>query len=294
VAPTAGKAYTGDVPTSAKIYPQGTAADYFPWLGSHSEDILSEPIIKSGYQNKPPIANETNTARPSLWSHLKTKTGPHSLSNAFVALFERRQTTGRITGPTSFKPPPRWAMSASKKESFLRELADPAYPMRKLNRSVPHSLSGRTLLDQCLARFIPTTRAVWLAKCIGANDIRGFKRKLANPASAAGNEAKYVRDWTVQVEQFIRAVLTNVGEADWKAKVDYVLRFSSHLFSEQLLDQDHFLDWVVMSLETAPLEQLPIWLLLLQIFWKPLLSSRKRGARIATGLLVHLQVRTPS
>jgi mediator of RNA polymerase II transcription subunit 12, fungi type len=297
--------YTGEAPIMARKFPQGRKlgslsagiyltratepADCCFWKGVQVEDNLAEQTIKSGFQNKALLSNETNTARPSIWSHLKKHGGPLTLSSLFVTLLEKRQTTGRISGPSTFKPPPRLTMSNTRRESFLRELADPSWPMRKLNRSVPHTISGRLLLEQCLSKNIPTSRAVWLAKCIGANDIRAFKRKWASGATAMGSEAKWIKEWTIHVEQFIKGTFGCIGEPDWKSKFEYVLRLSSHLFFDQLLDHDHYLDWIITSFETSSLEHLPAWLLLVQIYWDSLVCNRKRGRWITEALLNHLE-----
>lgn len=64
---------------------------------------------------------------------------------------------------------------------------------------------------------VPMERAVWLAKCVGANEIRASKRtKGAAGAVMAGGEAKWVRDWTVCVEQFVENTITLFGEAAHK------------------------------------------------------------------------------
>lgn len=74
--------------------------------------------------------------------------------------------------------------------------------------------------------MIPTERAVWLAKCVGANEIRACKRKGGGGGGVAGSfamggEAKWVRDWTVFVEQFVDCIVVSCGEKDWKARIIY-------------------------------------------------------------------------
>jgi mediator of RNA polymerase II transcription subunit 12 len=76
-------------------------------------------------------------------------------------------------------------------------------------------------LEQCLSKKIPTARATWLAKCVGANEIRAFKRKGATGTFAMGGESKWIRDWTAVVEQFVESVVTSCGENDWKGKLLY-------------------------------------------------------------------------
>jgi mediator of RNA polymerase II transcription subunit 12 len=60
-----------------------------------------------------------------------------------------------------------------------------------------------------------------LARCVGANEIRAFKRKGAGGAFAMGGEVKWIRDWTAFVEQFVDTVVGNCGEKDWKLKISY-------------------------------------------------------------------------
>ncbi|KAF2675007.1 hypothetical protein BT63DRAFT_26410 [Microthyrium microscopicum] len=288
------RAQNMEIPPASRVYPQGGIADFSPWKGKHSEkppveDIMNEQSIKSGFQNKSAINNESNTARPSLWSHLKKQGGPQNLSSLFVSLLEKRQVAGRVSGSSTFKPPPRLAMSNTRREAFLHELADPTWPLRKLNRSVPSTIVGRVLLDQCLSKNIPIPRAIWLAKCNGANEMRALKRKSTTGTTTMGSETRWIKDWTVQVEQFLQSVIHNVGEADWKTQVDYAIRLSSHFFSEHLLDNEHYLDWLLKSIETCTTQHLPIWLLLVQIYWPSLTGYRRRGCRLAESFLAHLE-----
>jgi mediator of RNA polymerase II transcription subunit 12, fungi type len=67
------------------------------------------------------------------------------------------------------------------------------------------------------------------------------------------------------------------------------IRLATHIFSDQLLDREQYLEWVVSSLENTTHGKLPVWLLLLQIYWRDLLSVRKMGSRLITALLSHLR-----
>lgn len=65
------------------------------------------------------------------------------------------------------------------------------------------------------------------------------------------------------------------------------LQLTTHLFKEHLLEDDHYLDWVLKSLDTCSSERLFFWLLVVCIpdFWLSLISSRRRGKRLAESLL---------
>jgi mediator of RNA polymerase II transcription subunit 12 len=258
-------------------------ADFFPWTGGHPEDALSEALVKAGISNKPQIMNETNTARPSLWSNLKNKSGLSTLSTLFVAVLEKRQACGRLTTPNSFKPPPRLTLRDSTRETWLHDLANPTVGLRRLSRTIPHGITGKVLLDQCLNKNIPLPRAVWLAKCVGINEMRSHKRK-----GQAGT-ITWVRGWTSSVEQFLDSIIGTVGQPEWKPRITYALQLATSLYKEHLLEDEHFLDWILKCLDSSPPERLFLWLLIGSLYGQDLTASRRRGKRLAEYLLSHAE-----
>ncbi|KAL1613069.1 RNA polymerase II mediator complex subunit [Paraconiothyrium brasiliense] len=261
--PTAVKSVNQDTPASAAVLPGGKAADLFPWTGSHPEDVLSEALVKGGISNKSQVHNETNTARPSLWANLKNKSGTSTLSTLFIAVLEKRQSCSRLVAPNTFKPPPRLTLRDSTRETWLHDLANPAVGLRRLSRTIPHGITGKVLLDQCLNKNIPIPRALWLAKCVGINEMRAHKRK-----GQAGT-ITWVRGWTSSVEQFLDGVIAAIGQQDWKIRITYALQLAAHLFKEHLMEEDHFMDWILKSLESCSSERLFLWLMITCIpdFW---------------------------
>lgn len=67
------------------------------------------------------------------------------------------------------------------------------------------------------------------------------------------------------------------------------MRLAARLFFENLLDQDFYLDWFLSSLENASINTLPIWMLMLGIYWTHVTKFRKRGRRLAEALLEKLR-----
>ncbi|KAJ4346207.1 RNA polymerase II mediator complex subunit [Ascochyta clinopodiicola] len=262
-------------------FPGGEAADVSPWTGNNPKDTLTEALVKAGISNKPQIMNETNTARPSLWSNLKNKSGLSTLSTLFVAVLEKRQQTGRLQEPNTFKPPPRLTLRDSTREQWLHDLANPAVGVRRLSRTIPHGLTGKVLLEQCLNKNIPLMRALWLAKCVGINELRSHKRK-----GQAGT-VTWVRGWTSSVEQFLDGIISSMGTGEWKPRITYSVKLATHLYKECLLDVDHFLDWMLHNLEACPSERLFVWLTLLSVphYWNDIISCPGRYMQwlIATG-----------
>jgi mediator of RNA polymerase II transcription subunit 12, fungi type len=157
--------------------------------------------------------------------------------------------------------------------------------LRKLSRTIPQGIRGQLLLEQCLTNAVPIGRAIWFAKCVGANEIRTLKRKGTTPTFAASAEAKWSKDWTANIQQFIEALAKDCGKQDWRSNISYCLRLTTRLYSENLLDKDSFLDWALSSAENSSMDQLPVWLMVLHIYSKDLTRTRRRGARLAAVLV---------
>ncbi|KAH8886728.1 hypothetical protein GQ53DRAFT_335573 [Thozetella sp. PMI_491] len=271
--------------------------DFFPWRGDHLEDQFNESVIRQGYWDK--LANtqtETTSAKGALFPALKHKSGLHALSTVFTGVVGQRRHTGQVTAPWTFKPPPRVTVTDTKREAWLRDLATSAIPLRKLSRTIPHGVRGKVLLEQCMNKSIPFDRALWLAKCVGINEIRAFKRKGVNPALVMGGEAKWIKDWTISVEQFVESLAQNPGPPDEtdlqrkRARLYYGIKLASVLYIQQLLDREHYLEWLISSLESSHQAKLSFWLLIVQIYWRDLLELRKYGRRFVVALLSHFQV----
>jgi mediator of RNA polymerase II transcription subunit 12 len=265
-------------------------ADFAPWTGNHPEDILNEQTAKQGYYDRTQVSqNESNTARPALYTQFKHRAGLQMLSSVFSAAMEMRQNHNTINAPSTFKPPPRVTLTDNKREAWLRDLANQSVPLRRLSRTIPHGIRGKVLLDQCLGKWIPVARAVWLAKCVGANEIRAFKRKGTSGALAVGLETKWVRDWTSNVQQFVEGVFSSPKSLNWKSKMTYAVGLTARLFFENLLDHDNFLEWFLSSFEAASIATVPVWLLMLGIYWNNIMRYRRRGRQLAEILLQKLQ-----
>lgn len=143
-----------------------------------------------------------------------------------AALEKRQRFYSRLTTAPTFKPPPRVTLPDTRREAWLRDLANPLVPLRRLSRTIPHGLKGPVLLDQCAAKSIPTSRALWFARCVGANELRGLRRKGVG-SFALGSESKWLREWTVQVARFLERAISEFAAplGLWKQKMLYACVF---------------------------------------------------------------------
>ena len=259
-------------------------AGYFPWGARPSaEDQLSDINVKQGFSDRPPNPpeKELNTARVPLYTAFKHKSGLESLSTIFSIVLEAKTKHNMLDSLSSFKPPPRVTLSEPKKRTWIGELADPTVPLKKLSRTIPQGIRGQGLLEQCLQNAVPLNRALWFVKCVGANEIRTLKRKGTTQAVAAGGERAWLKDWTVNIEQFIEAVLNQNGQPSWKQNLQYALRLTTRLYLENLVDRDHFLDWIVSTFATTGHDRIPFWLMMAHLFKLDIAKFRKRGRRMA-------------
>lgn len=232
------KPYILEVPAAAPHYPPNGMlkpsaqflhtdfleghADFFPWTGNHPEDQFSEPVIRQGYFDKAQMTqNEMGSAKATIFPALKRKSGLQTLSSLFTSVLTQRRAHGQITSSSTFKPPPRVTVTDTKREMWLKDLANPTISLRRLSRSIPHGIRGKVLLDQSLSKNIPIERAVWLAKCVGANELRSFRRKGVSGTFTMGGEAKWIRDFTVCVEQFVEGIVGSCGDKDFKSRINY-------------------------------------------------------------------------
>ncbi|RMD40578.1 hypothetical protein DV735_g4566, partial [Chaetothyriales sp. CBS 134920] len=260
---------------------------YFAWTGRQLEDNLSAENVKTGYFDRPPnpAEKETNTARVSVYNALKHHQGIETLSTLFSMVLEAKNKFCLITSASTFKPPPRVTLAEAKRRSWIGDLANTNVPLRKLSRTIPQGIRGQGLLDQCIQNKVPLSRAIWFAKCVGANEIRTLKRKGTTPQAAVGTEAKWIREWTVNVEQFVEKIVDQAGQPSWRPDIQYGLRLATRLYLENLLDRDHYLDWALKSFTLSKDEQLPSWLLVVQIYKQDMVKFRKRGRMLAEALL---------
>ena len=271
---------------TAHLSPESEAADFFPWLGHHPEDMLNELTTRNGFYDKLAASqNESLTAKPSVLSSLKNKSGLQILSSHFSSALNLRERHGTITATSTFKPPPRVTLTDTKREAWLRDLADSEVPLRRLSRTIPHGIIGTALLDHCLSKDIPVSRAIWLVKCVGANEIRAGKRKATSGNFTVEGE---IRKWTTYVEQFLEAIVDKCGSKNWRSSMNYSLRLVSAIYAEYLLDRKQYYEWLIKHLANDDLDRISIWLLPINIHWDDLLRCREYGIFLANAILKQL------
>lgn len=278
-------------PGDAPLLELDKPADYYPWKGHHPEDVINETNVKSGYWDRAPqpADRESNTAKTPLYTAFKHKNGLDSLSTLFSLVLEQKTRQGALPSTSTFRPPPRVTLTEAKRRTWIADLADGSVPLRKLSRTIPQGIRGAQLLELCSSNNIPVNRALWFVKCVGANEVRTLKRKGAAANAAAGAETIWLKDWTGSIESFLGTSIEQTTTEQWSTSWRYALQLTLRLYHEILLDQDHFLDWIVSGLSSCKLQLLPVWTGLAESFQHDLLRFRKKARQMAAALLSRLQ-----
>lgn len=278
--------------------------DFNPWKGRHPEDRLTDTSVRMGHYDRlltPQSQNaETSSARGWLPLLLKQKHSTAMLGQALALANALSREKNHISPASQFKLPPRVTVTDTRRETWLRDLTNAAIPLRKLSRTIPHGLRGKVLLEQCMLKSVPVDRAMWLARCVGAQELRAFKRKgTANIAALAESELRWLKEWTLTVQQFVEAFLVelNLEKDTGRDRLQYAARFARQLYLERLLDHDQFLNWMLVGLRNAA--RLPaaasastpyfdLWLFIVEEYFHGIMQRRKTSGHLAVTVLSRL------
>lgn len=91
--------------------------------------------------------------------------------------------------PSTYRLPPRYTLHDSKRLTFVADLANPAVPLHKLSKSIPHGFKGVELLEMLWANGVSLERGVWFVKVIGASEM--VSPSLLSPISRRIKRASY-------------------------------------------------------------------------------------------------------
>lgn len=250
--------------TSTQAYP-----DFQPWRHSTKEDLVAVGHLQRGFFEAPHVGNELLSARNIMHQLLRSKNSLDELSTHFLHAIEVRAQNNRV-GQGTHKPPPRVTLTDQKREAWLKDLANVEVPLRRLARTIPHGVRNRTLIEQCVAKKIPISRAVWFVRCVSTNELRGLKRK-----GGANIEFSWVQDWTAQVVEsmeklshdYLKFEAFEQAKESWKLNVNYMLRFASNLYIENLVDKEGFKSWILTFFKSCKIYELPLALTIVKMFW---------------------------
>lgn len=257
-----------------KTYP-----DYNPWSENDRENkkLVTAECLNSGYFEAPLVPNEYFSARNLIQetlflSDLGGKLLLHELSlNLTKAYRVRNDAINKITlASHNFKLPPRVTLTALKRDSWLRDLANPETPLESVATKMPHGIRNKVLLDHMCSLKVPVNRALWFIKCVLCSEQLLLRKKFHSRQSqvsllvsgATSNfpslellEGRWIQEWTLQVADYIlkfsremSMVSSPEKKALYLAKFAYLLRLVQALYIELLVDRTYFLSCIVRFL----------------------------------------------
>ncbi len=126
----------------------GGIPDFFPPTLSAHEFDLGEGSVRNGLSARPAVGNETFSAHDMIYDRLRAPSILAQL-HAFIDEAHRRrdELQRERIAPSSHRLPSRVTLNDSKLAAYVRDLADPAVPLTRLARSVPHGFRGEKMLE---------------------------------------------------------------------------------------------------------------------------------------------------
>ena len=246
-------------------------ADYFPPPLAPPADALSAKTVRYGLASAPLVQHETRSAGDVIYERLSSTSATVRLGALFDAVrAEQAEQQAHGADAWHYRPPTRVILNDEKLAAYVRELRDPAVPLARLSRSVPHGLRGERLLEVLWLGRVPpgvpeprdappqsvaVPRALWLVRAVGACEVQALRTR-------AGGAAAYTQEWTNTVLTWLSRQLrlapeTSAGRARWAAKWSYSLELVYAMRHEQLLAPFALLRWIVEQLRTASTLALP-------------------------------------
>lgn len=273
---------------SVNIYP-----DYEPWKDhnhlpsdkaeSEKERMNNATFLNKGSFEAPQVSNEYYSSRNLIQATIFSSTAncnnilkelSQHLTNAYKT---RDEVINKITYESnSFKIPPRVTLTTLKKESWLKDLANPNIPLLKISNKLPHGIKNKTLVDTLSSKNVPITRAIWFTKCTLYSELMILRRKIQSKqlthASPHPNprfgqspeyiESQWLQEWTQQVVDYVYKFSKEMSYINspekkqlFNSKLGYLLTYLKTLYIECLLDKEYFISNILRFLRDGlPLE----------------------------------------
>ncbi|PWN18179.1 hypothetical protein BCV69DRAFT_315015 [Microstroma glucosiphilum] len=182
------------------FYPSktGKSSDRDPERGSlQPEDDMSEAHVRQGMTAKQAVMNESFSAHGLILSILPQLVS--TLNSLFQEALERRSglSIGSSTShvrPHTNKLPPRVTLNDVKLSAYVRDLADPAVPLSRLAKSIPHGFRGERMLEMLwqgtnptVTASLPASGAVKMSHTLSSSSNTGASGSGASPSSTSSS-----------------------------------------------------------------------------------------------------------
>ena len=113
---------------------------------------MSQISVRKGFAPRSYVRNETFSAHEQIYALLSPPDALKTLSSWMDEVMLRRRELDRASvAPSQYKAPSRVTLNEAKLANYVKDLADPAVPLTRLSRSVPHGFRGEKLFEMLWA-----------------------------------------------------------------------------------------------------------------------------------------------
>ncbi|KAI5286406.1 RNA polymerase II mediator complex subunit, partial [Ascosphaera aggregata] len=261
------------------------AADYHPWVGSHTEDISLSKSHAQGHQPKTETSyNELGSSRSAVYKQLNQSSNLEALSVFLTSVITSKHILSQVEYYSLPSQPRRVALTDTKREAWLRDLANPRIPLHELSHTIPNGIRAKILFEQCLSKLIPIERAVWFVQNMNGHENRMYQKSPLNEAFSNDVDYTSTREWASSAYQFLEDVLTSPVDAFWRRRTIYAIQLCANLLLHDLLDSGLIADIYLDSLEKSSVQTLPLRLVLLETLFPHITWSRNDAQKLASCL----------
>lgn len=126
--------------------------DLFPTKPNQPEDDMSQISVRKGFAARAYVRNESFSAYEMIFTRLASPDALNTLSSWMDEVMLRRLELDRASvAPSQYKAPSRVTLNEAKLANYVKDLADPAVPLTRLSKSVPHGFRGEKLFEMLWA-----------------------------------------------------------------------------------------------------------------------------------------------
>ncbi|KAI5955313.1 SRB8 [Candida jiufengensis] len=264
-----------------------TYPDFLPWK-DHTQTgkdersmdfkkIENTTYLSKGYFEVPQVSNEYYSARNLISATVFLSTEnctnvikelSQHLANAYKS---RNEAINQIRSDSNhFRIPQRVTLTASKKESWLKDLSNSQISLQKIGEKTPHGIRNKQLIDAIISHYIPINRALWFTKCVMFGELSALRRKHHSRMSMSGGtpqsndfgnsaekfEVHWLQEWTQQVVDYVfklskeMATINSIEKKEQcMKKFNHTMEYIQSLYVECLLDKTIFLMLIIKPLK---------------------------------------------